>query len=252
MKVLIVDDEPPARQRLRRLLAAHADVDVVGEAGDAGEALAQCAALAPDAVLLDIRMPGTDGLDLAASLPDPRPGVVFVTAHGEHALAAFEAAALDYLLKPVDPERLARALQRLRARAPAALHAPPPHAPPLFPPTLFPPPPERLLIPDRQRLHVVAVRDILWLEAADNYVQVHTAHGAPLLRRTLASLLGSLGPGFLQTHRSAAVALAQVRDVKLQDSGEALVRLRDGTEVRCARQRRAELMRRLALAPRTD
>jgi two-component system LytT family response regulator len=237
MKVLIVDDEPPARQRLRRLLAAHDDVDVVGEAGDAAQALAQCAALTPDAVLLDIRMPGTDGLDLAASLPDPRPGVVFVTAHDGHALAAFEAAALDYLLKPVDPERLARALQRLRTRAPAALD---------------PPPPERLLIPDRQRLHVVAVQDILWLEAADNYVQVHTAQGAPLLRRTLASLLGSLGPGFLQTHRSAAVALAQVLDVKLQDGGEALVRLRDGTEVRCARQRRAELMRRLAWPPATD
>lgn len=234
MKVLIVDDEPPARVRLRRLLAAHADVTVAGEAGDAAEALALCTTLAPDAVLLDIRMPGTDGLDLAASLPDPRPAVVFVTAHGEHALAAFDAAALDYLLKPVAPGRLALALQRLRERGPAAAVRPAP---------------AQLLIPDRQRLHVVPVADILWLEAADNYLQVHTAAGAPLLRRTLAGLLQDLGPGFVQTHRSAAVALAHVRHVGLLEGGEALVTLNDGTQVRCARQRRNELLARLGTRP---
>lgn len=230
LRLLIVDDEPPARARLRHLLAGHADVQVVGEAGDAAQALALCAELAPDALLLDIRMPGTDGLDLAASLPDPRPAVVFVTAHGEHALAAFDAAALDYLLKPVAPERLAQALQRLRARS----------APPAPRPA-----PAQLLIPDRGRLHVVPVAEIGWLEAADNYVVVHAPGRAPLLRRTLAGLLQDLGPGFVQTHRSAAVALAAVQDVSALDGGEARVRLRDGSEVRCSRQRRSELLARL-------
>jgi two-component system LytT family response regulator len=230
LSLLIVDDEPPARARLSRLLAAHDDVQVVGEAGDAVEALALCSALHPDAVLLDIRMPGTDGLDLAASLPDPRPAVVFVTAHGEHALAAFDAAALDYLLKPVTPQRLAQALQRLRER-------PRPAAPR--------PAPAQLLIPDRQRLHVVPVAQISWLEAADNYVVVHAQGCAPLLRRTLAGLLQDLGPGFVQTHRSAAVALAAVRHVAALDGGEARVHLLDGSQVRCSRQRRAELLARL-------
>lgn len=229
LKVLLVDDEPPARARLRRLLAAYADVDVVGEAGDAEAALALCAAQAPDLVLLDIRMPGTDGLDLAASLPDPRPAVVFVTAHGDHALRAFDLDALDYLLKPVEPPRLARALDRVRRHEAAAPR----------------PSPAQLLIPDRGRLHVIALDEILWLEAADNYVTVHTATRTPLLRRTLAGLLQDLGPGFVQTHRSAAVALAAVEGVDLLDGGEARVRLRGGAQVRCARQRRAELMRAL-------
>lgn len=230
LRLLIVDDEPPARARLRHLLAAHPDVQVVGEAGDAVQALALCAERSPDALLLDIRMPGTDGLDLAASLPDPRPAVVFVTAFGEHALAAFDAAALDYLLKPVAPERLAQALQRLRARsgAPAARPAP-----------------AQLLIPDRGRLHVVPVAQISWLEAADNYVVVHAPGRAPLLRRTLAGLLQDLGDGFVQTHRSAAVALAAVQDVSALDGGEARVRLHDGSEVRCSRQRRSVLLARL-------
>lgn len=230
MRVLIVDDEPPARARLVRLLAAHADVQVVGEAEDAAAALAQVARLQPDVLLLDIRLPGTDGLDLAASLPDPRPVVVFVTAHADHALDAFDADARDYLLKPVAAERLARALQRLRARAPS----------------LPRPAPDRLLIADREHLHVVPVADIRWLEAADNYVVVHTATRAPLLRRTLGGLLQDLGPAFVQTHRSAAVALAHVLRVEAGVGGDAVVHLDGALQVRCSRARRAELMARLA------
>ena len=115
MRVLIVDDEAPARERLRRLLLAFEDVHVVGEARDGEEALQQVAALAPDAVFLDVQMPGASGLDVAASLPEPPPALVFVTAHDRYAVQAFDSAALDYLLKPVEPDRLARAVQRLRA-----------------------------------------------------------------------------------------------------------------------------------------
>lgn len=232
MRVLIVDDEPPARQRLRRLLAPHADIEIVGEARDGDEALALVGTLAPDALLLDVQMPGASGLDLAASLPEPAPAVVFVTAFDRYALAAFDAAAVDYLLKPVEPERLARALDRVRRRRIGAVEARPA--------------PTRLLVPDRGRTHVVDVAEIEWLEAADNYVVLHTPSRAPLMRRTLAGLLADLGPAFIRTHRSAAVALAQVQAWRPQGKGDLELVLRSGALAPCSRVHRAAVVERLA------
>ena len=253
MRIVIVDDEVPARARLRRLLLAHPDVNVVGEASDGEQALQQAIDLTPDALLLDIQMPGVSGLDVAASLSEPAPAVVFVTAFDQFALQAFDAAAVDYLLKPIEPERLARALQRLRDRqgfalAPSdppslALSYPPSNAPSNWPSR---PPPTRLLIPDRGRSHVIAVADIQWLEAADNYVVVHTATQAPLMRRTLAGLLHDLGSGFVRTHRSFAVALSQVAHLQTHGRGDSVVVLRDGRELACSRQHRAALHARLS------
>jgi two-component system LytT family response regulator len=230
MRVLIVDDEAPARARLRRLLTTEQDVEIVGEAHDGEDALRQAAVLVPDALFLDVQMPGASGLDVAASLPDPAPSVVFVTAFDQYALQAFDAAAVDYLLKPVEPERLERALQRLRGRlgAPSARPAP-----------------SKLLIPDRGRTHVVPVAEILWLEAADNYVVVHTAQRAPLMRRTLAALLDDLGDGFVRTHRSAAVALAHVAAVTPLEKGDATIVVHGGASVPCSRQHRAAVVARL-------
>lgn len=234
MRVLIVDDEPPARARLRRLLAAHPQVQVVGEAADAGEALAAVAALAPDLLLLDVQMPGASGLDLAASLPDPAPAVVFVTAYDAHALAAFDAAAVDYLLKPVDPARLARSIERWPLRPAAASAAPP----------------ARLLIPDRGGTRVVDTAGIVRLEAADNYVVVHTLRqGAPLMRRTLEALVSDLGPGFRRVHRRHGVALAQVRALKPGVRGDAVAQLADGSECPVSRAWRAALEHALATVP---
>lgn len=229
MRVLIVDDEPPARARLRRLLEAVADIEVVGIAQDGEDALGQVAACAPDAIFLDVQMPGASGLDVAASLPDPAPAVVFVTAFDQYAVQAFDAAAVDYLLKPVEPERLARALQRLRERVGEPAR----------------PAPAKLLIPDRGRTHVVPVGEILWLEAADNYVVVHTTDRAPLMRRTLAGLLDDLGDGFVRTHRSAAVALAHVTAVDPLEKGDATIVLRGGVAVPCSRQHRPAVVERL-------
>jgi two-component system LytT family response regulator len=226
MRVLIVDDEPPARARLMRLLSASADVEIVGMAHDGEDALKQVAAHAPEAIFLDVQMPGASGLDVAASLPDPAPAVVFVTAFDQYALQAFDAAAVDYLLKPVEPERLARAMQRLRERVGAPVR----------------PAPSKLLIPDRGRTHVVPVSEILWLEAADNYVVVHTADRAPLMRRTLAGLLDDLGAGFIRTHRSAAVALAHVTAVEPLEKGDANIVLRGAVTVPCSRQYRAAVV----------
>lgn len=224
MRVLIVDDEAPARARMQRLLQAFDDVQVVGQACDGNEALQRVASLRPDVVLLDVQMPGPDGLAVAASLPEPAPAVVFVTAYDHYAAQAFDAEAVDYLLKPVEPERLARAIERLRAlrRSPAR--------------RLQQPPPSQLLITDLGRVHVVSVADIAWLEAADNYVVVHHTLGAPLMRRTLVGLLADLGPGFVRTHRGAAVALAQVVQLQRLTKGDATVLLRDGAQVPCSRQ----------------
>jgi two-component system, LytTR family, response regulator len=233
MRVLIVDDELPARQRLSRLLSRFADIQVVGEAIDGEEALLQIAELRPDVVFLDVQMPGISGLDVAVSLPEPAPVVIFVTAFEHYAVGAFDVAAFDYLLKPVEPERLARCLQRLREQRISGR-------------PVAEAPPSQLLIADRGRTHVVPVADILWLEAADNYVVVHTSESAPLMRRSLASLLADLGRGFIRVHRSAAVALAQVQQLQPRGKGDGLVLLRGGTSVACSRQYRAELVQRLS------
>ena len=117
--MLLVDDEAPARARLRRLLLAHAQIEVIAEARNGREALELCAQHEPDALFLDVQMPEVDGLSVAASLPEPAPAIVFVTAFDHYALPAFDAAALDYLLKPADAEHVARAVQRLLQRGPA-------------------------------------------------------------------------------------------------------------------------------------
>jgi len=232
MRLLIVDDEAPARARLRRLLAAIEGAEVVGEAADGEEALALAERLQPDALLLDVQMPELDGLAVAASLPDDGPAVIFVTAFDAFALQAFDARAVDYLLKPVAPERLARALDRVRQRTAPRV----------------PMPTTQLLVPTRAGVQVLRAADIHWLEAADNYVTLHALGREWLLRRTLAGLLADLGDGFIRVHRSIAVAWAQVAEVQPNDKGDALLRLRDGTELACSRAHRAALMQRLGQA----
>jgi two-component system, LytTR family, response regulator len=241
MRVLIVDDEKPARERLRRLLSAFPDLQCVGEAVDAHEALAQVATLQPDVVFLDVQMPGPSGLVVAASLPEPAPAVVFVTAHEHYAVQAFDAAAIDYLLKPVEPERLLRTVQRLRAGGMAESRLA--RLPARLPASQVPP--AQLLIADRGRTHVISVASIGWLEAADNYVVVHTAEQAPLMRRTLTGLLHDLGDGFLRTHRRAAVALTHVEQLQSRGKGDCWVTIKGGTRVPCSRQYRADLVARL-------
>jgi two-component system LytT family response regulator len=233
LRVLVVDDEAPARARLRRLLLAHPQVEVVAEARNGREALELTAAHAPDALFLDVQMPEVDGLSVAASLPEPAPAIVFVTAFDHYALPAFDAAALDYVLKPADADHVARAVQRLMQRGTARQAVAPRPAP------------SQLVIPDRGRTWVVAVSEIEWLEAADNYVVVHAGTRAPLLRRTLTALLGDLGEAFVRTQRGAAVALAQVAAVQTLPKGDATVVLRSGARVPCSRQFRVQLMQRL-------
>jgi two-component system LytT family response regulator len=239
MRLLIVDDERPARQRLRRMLALEPGITDIDEAVDGIDALQKIEVARPDALFLDIQMPELSGLELAASLPAPAPLVVFVTAFDEYAIRAFDANAIDYLLKPFDTERLQRALQRLRERLRA------PAAPAPLPSFADGHPVRKLLVPERGGTRVVRVADIQWIETADNYVVLHTAQGHPLLRQTLAGLLDQLGPGFVRCHRRAAVQLQWVERVVPLDKGDCELALRGGAVVPCSRQYRAAVVERL-------
>jgi len=203
LRVLIVDDEPLARLRLRTLLADSAPpaTEVLGEAGDATQALAWLALHDCDLVLLDVHMPGLDGTQLAAELRQrPRaPAVVFVTAHAEHALTAFELDAVDYLTKPVRRERLQAALQRVAQR----LQARPP-APPLDDSQV-------LVISERGRVLRLPLDEVLYLKAELKYVTLRTANRSYVLDDTLSELEQRLGDRFLRVHRNALVARSAVR-----------------------------------------
>ncbi|WP_373987575.1 LytR/AlgR family response regulator transcription factor [Duganella sp. BuS-21] len=238
MRVLIVDDERPARDKLRRMLESEPGIDAIEEARDGVEALELLAAFAPDVLLLDIQMPEITGLDVAASLPSPAPLVVFVTAYDEYAIRAFDANAIDYLLKPYDQPRLQRALQRVRERL--ALQRPPQQA---AMPEL--PAVTQLLVPERSGTRVVKVDQIQWIETADNYVILHTDDGEPLMRQTLAGLLEKLGPRFVRCHRRAAVQLSWIASIVNLDKGDGELILHNGARVPCSRQCRADVMARL-------
>ena len=236
MRILIVDDERPARDKLRRLLEQETDVSALDEARDGVEALEQIAAFKPDVVFLDIQMPEVSGIELAASLPAPAPLIVFATAFDQYAIRAFDANAIDYLLKPYDRERLQRALVRVRQR----LHTP-------APPASFDSGHviAQLLVTERGVTRVVRVAEVQWIETADNYVVLHTAAGAPLMRQTLAGLLDKLGPRFVRCHRRAAVQLSWIESVVALDKGDCELVLRGGARVPCSRQYKAAVLEKL-------
>lgn len=244
MRVLIADDEAPARDKLRRWLAEEPDVELLPDAGDGLAAAQFIANHSPDVAFLDIRMPGLNGLEVAAQLEPPAaPLVVFVTAFDEHAIKAFELNAADYLLKPYDHDRLRRTLVRLRERegrgpdaAAAAVRAARAHTGSS----------ERLLVPQGEGLQLIDAASIHWLEADDNYVRVHTAQGRYLLRRTLTDLLAQLGEQrFARIHKSAAVNLAQIDKLEPLFKGDHEIRLRGGQLLRLSRRFKDELFARL-------
>jgi len=242
MRVVIVDDEELARARLRRLLGAHEDVEVVAELGDARRAASELGVLAPDVLLLDIRMPQRDGFDVAAAL-DGRPcAVVFVTAWSDHAVRAFDTGAVDYLLKPVDGERLALALDRARERLrPAREGAPAPSAADEARAS-------RMAVRDRGRLVFVAVADIDAVVARGNYVELRARGRTYTLRATLSALEARLDPvTFVRVHRSVILRVERISAIEPLFRGEYLVTLADGSTFTSARGHRADLRRALGL-----
>lgn len=219
MKLLIADDEPLARQRLRDLVGDIGGHEIVGEAEDGRHACELAATLAPDVVILDIAMPVLDGLEAAhhlASLPTP-PAVIFCTAYDEHALAAFDAHAVDYVVKPIRAERLAAALaraERLQQGAPAA--SPMPAA-------------RRSHLSARMRgaLRLIPVHDIRYLQAEEKYVVVHHANGEDLIEDSLKSLEAEFGERFIRIHRNCLIAIDQIKELARESDGREIVRLRN-------------------------
>jgi two-component system response regulator AlgR len=221
MRVVIADDEPLARSRLRALLAEQPGIEVVAEAEDGESALHACAELKPDLVLLDIAMPGIDGLEAARHLAafEPRPAVVFCTAYDAHALSAFDAQAIDYLVKPVRSERLAAALERVRTFAAGREHAGSDASDPSRSRT-------HLCARIRGSLRLIPVEDVHYLQAEEKYVVVHHARGEDLIEESLKSLEEEFGDRFVRIHRNCLVARHEIVELKRGPDGHVQAVLR--------------------------
>lgn len=255
IRTLIVDDEPLARDGLRVRLAEQPDVEIVGEAADGPAAVLAIRALRPDLVYLDVQMPGLDGFEVLEQVGDTGlPMVVFVTAHDDRALRAFEIHALDYLLKPFTEERFLESLRRARvelaapeehpertrllglleAVAAARADATPGHAAAW---------PRRFTVRDRDRIRLVRVDDLEAVEAAGNYVQLVARDGRHLLRHTLAEMESRLDPArFARIHRSTIVNVDRVREIRSDAHGDADVLLESGATYRLSRAYRRRLL----------
>ena len=244
LRVLIVDDEPLACQALRLLLQGDPEVAIVGECSGV-EGASTVERTRPDILFLDVHMPEVDGFDLLEQIGlDRAPVVVFVTAHADHALRAFDAHAIDYVLKPVVDARFARALARAKALA-RLRRAGDPAAPNLG--ALLREhsrATRRILVRDRDRTRVIGVDAIDWIEAADYYAEIHAGGETHLLRETMNELEQRLDPArFFRVHRSAIINLERVREIRPLPHGDRELVLADGTSVRLSRTRREEFER---------
>ena len=256
IKILIVDDEPLAREGVRVLLEQDPEVEVVGECANGREAVKALGELGPDLLFLDVQMPEMDGFEVLAQIEAARmPVVVFVTAYDQHALRAFEVHALDYLLKPFKDDRFRAALERAKAQvrqqkvnaisqrlvalleqtgspAPAVATPPPDEAPYL----------RRLVVKTGGRVFFINVEEIDWIEAADYYVRLHVGDKAHLLRETMSTLERRLDPQhFQRIHRSTIVRLDRIATLEPYFHGNYMVLLRDGTELKMSRRHRQKV-----------
>ncbi len=241
MKALIVEDEPLARRELRRLLAPFAWIEIVGEAGDVDEAREQIEALSPDVVFLDVQMPEGTGFDLLAKL-DRIPQIIFTTAYDQYAVKAFDVSALDYLLKPIEPERLAAALQKVQAASRTSSLAqaesrPAEHR------AANDGPLEQLFVRDGPRCWFVPLREVSVFTAEGNYVRLKWGQVHPLLGRSLIALEEKLDPRrFFRANRRQIVNLDFIESVELGEGGRLHVQIRNGPEIEISR-RQARLFR---------
>jgi two-component system, LytTR family, response regulator len=223
VRALLVDDEPLARRELRRLLSAHGWIQIVGEAGDIDEAQAGIDARLPALIFLDVEMPGGSGFDLLERLDRP-PQVIFTTAYDHYAVKAFEVSALDYLLKPIEPARLAAALDKIRPGTSASAHGP---CTPL----------EQLFVRDGLRCWFVPLREVSVFTAEGNYVRLEWGRERPLLGRSLSALESKLdSQRFFRANRQQIFNLEHIQDLELGAGGRLYVRLRDGREIEISRR----------------
>lgn len=253
IRALIVDDEPVARERVRRLLSREADIEIVGEAGDGFQAVEMIRSSRPDLLFLDVQMPGCDGFRVLENLqPEETPIVVFLTAFDQYAVRAFETAALDYILKPFDEERFAKALARARIAlaqislaqsrddsqlsigevetvASSELGAGQKYL-------------ERIIIRSGGRVLFRRADEIDWIEAEGNYVRLHSGESAFLMRETITSLEAQLDPAkFARVHRSAIVQIGKIREAAITLSGSYKLLLENGEQIVMSRRFRRRL-----------
>jgi two-component system, LytTR family, response regulator len=238
IRALIVDDEPLARSNVAVLLRRIPGIEIIGECGSGAEALGEIRATKPDLLFLDVQMPECDGFDVLEMLgPDLPPAVIFVTAYDQYALRAFEAGALDYLLKPFDNARFEIALMRARQRIQSTRLG-----------DNRPRKIERVVVKNAGEVCFVKISEIDYIEAADYYACLHVGPRRHLLRRSLSELEGELDPNlFCRVHRSSIVNLERVRSLKLHQDGEYEVVLENGSRVRLSRRYRKQLEERLGI-----
>ncbi len=252
IRVVLVDDEPPARRKLRHLLASENDFSVVAEAGSGAEAVEILNRLQPDLVFLDIQLPDCTGFDVVDALESrDHLHIVFVTAHDDFALKAFEVHAIDYLLKPVEPSRFTQSLDRIRRIAEAGstkhlasrldalvatLRSDPAYA-------------HRLLIQDNDRSFFLDVARIDWIEAARNYACIHSGDKTHIVRGTLDALSAKLDPAtFRRINRSEIVNINHIAEVRSWFHGDQKIRLKSGAELNWSRRYRANSLEELERA----
>jgi two-component system response regulator AlgR len=241
MKLLIVDDEPPARDRLRRLLEEMEDCEVVAEAANGEEALNYCGELRPDIVLLDVRMPGLSGIQVARhidTLEDP-PAVIFTTAYDQYAVEAFETEAVGYLLKPVRKEKLAHALRHAGRISPSRLVK-------VAESARIEHRREQICARLGEQLRLIPIADIYYFLADQKYVTVKHRGGESLIDESLKALAEEFAPDFIRIHRNALVAEKQISAVERTDAGQYIVRVREcADELEVSRRHASELLRRI-------
>ncbi|HEX2207662.1 MAG TPA: LytTR family DNA-binding domain-containing protein [Longimicrobium sp.] len=251
IRALVVDDDPLSRQRIRTLLERENDIEVVGECADGAEAIPVIREERPDLVFLDVQMPGVDGFGVVDAIgPELMPVTVFASAYVEFALRAFEAYALDYLLKPFDEERFARALERARHAARSRRATPDPRLDALVQllrAPVRPEYPQLLAVKSGDQYRFVEVADIDWIEADGNYIRLHLGKQERLVHKTLQEMEEHLlDPAkFVRIHRSTIVNLSRIASVEPLFHRELSVALKDGTKLVCSRRYRPRLQERV-------
>ena len=252
LRILIVDDEPLARDTVRLLLEVQDDVEIVGEAKDGSEAVTMIESLKPDLVFLDIQMPGLNGFEVVETIgAENMPIVIFATAYDEYALKAFEASALDYLLKPYDDDRFEEALSKARRRVEeqrigqvsselisllASQKAQPVESKPAGLEEVRDRS-ERILIKERESVFFVKTENIDWIEAAKDYVVIHVGQKKHLLRESMTRMEKRLDPNqFVRIHRSSIVNIDRIKELKSYFHGDYIVYLVDGSELKLSRR----------------
>jgi len=252
IRTIIVDDEPLARERIRTLLDAEPDFEIVAECDGGAAAVSAVDSLDPDLLFLDIQMPEIDGFDVLSAIePEQMPAVIFVTAYDQYAVRAFEVHALDYLLKPFDKERFKEALERVRSRTGAAgkedASALTEHIARLLDDVRTERRTnDRILIKSEGKIFFLSTQEIDWVEAAGNYMRLHAGNETYLMRETMSGMEKRLpSDHFVRIHRSTMVNFNRIKEMQPAFSGEFTVILKNGEELKLSRKYRAELERRI-------